>query len=229
MKNLVVQFFIPPEGFSDPTYNNLGLNDELLKYSLSSAKQYAERIGADYQLVTDVRINHRHPTFERFDLFYNDNWWLDYTHILYLDTDVIVWPSAPDIFEMYPNETYFKVCDDRTAKSRTPEWHTNNEKNTILKVIEGVNLQQYRFNAGVFMLNRECVKHMKPYLRFRDVDADDNQILIKTMFDSKVPVEYMDWRFNKKNGCESWFGHAQGQLKFKKDNKVISKARLVFQ
>ena len=228
MANCVVQFFIQANKFDDPNFNNLGVDNELLEYSLYSAKEYARQIGADYKLIEDIRINHRHPTFERFDLFYNDSWWYDYDHILYLDTDVVVWPSAPDIFEMYPNSMSFKVCDDRTAKSRTPEWHTDNEKQTILKDIEGINLQQYRFNAGVFMLNRNCVRSMKPYLKFRDVDADDNQILIKTMFDSKVPVEYMDWRFNKKNGVDCWFGHAQGQTKFKKDNKVIKKSRLVF-
>ena len=102
-KNLVVQFFVPSSKYKDPTYNQIGVNEELYKYPTTSVEQYAKNIGADYKLVTKAKINHVHPTFERFDLFFNHKWWETYEHILYLDTDVIVWPSAPNIFKTYPS------------------------------------------------------------------------------------------------------------------------------
>lgn len=68
-KNLIVQFFVPAKQYKDPTYNQIGVNDELFKYSKISVEAYAKRIGCDYKLVTEAKINFIHPTFERMDLF----------------------------------------------------------------------------------------------------------------------------------------------------------------
>jgi hypothetical protein len=39
----------------------------------------------------------------------------------------------------------------------------------------------------------------------------------------------MDWRFNKKNGVNSYFGHAFGQQKFQnKDYPLLEKATRIF-
>ena len=89
MKPLVVQFFVPAKEYKDPTYNQIGVNEELFEYSVRSVKEYCEKFKIDYKLITNPTINHVHPTFERFDLFFNSKWWEDYTHILYLDTDII--------------------------------------------------------------------------------------------------------------------------------------------
>ena len=47
-KNLIVQFFVPAKQYKDPTYNQIGVNDELFKYSKISVEAYAKRIGCDY-------------------------------------------------------------------------------------------------------------------------------------------------------------------------------------
>ena len=57
MRNCIVQFHIPAETFKDPNYNNISVNDELLKYSLKSVEQYAKKINAEYKLIQDKRIN----------------------------------------------------------------------------------------------------------------------------------------------------------------------------
>ena len=61
--NLVVQFFVTVDKYDDPTYNQIGVNEELYKYSKISVEQYAKRIGADYKLMTEPVINWIHPTF----------------------------------------------------------------------------------------------------------------------------------------------------------------------
>ena len=229
MRNCIVQFHIPPETFKDPNYNNIGVNNELLKYSLKSVEQYAKKIKAEYQLIQNKRINWIHPTFERFDLFFNDEWWEKYDHILYLDTDLIVWPDSPDIFKMYDNMETFKVCEDRLAKKRSKEWHESLVKDNVLKEFSGEMLQQNRFNAGVFMLNKHSAKTVSKFLDYKNIDTDDNSLLIYAMLKSRVISERMDWRFNKKNGTESWFGHAYGQQKFKDKNfKLLEKARRIY-
>jgi len=225
--NCIVQYFMAPQTFSQPKFNNLGLNEELLEYSKLSAQKYAEKIGCDYVLIDTPTINHRHPTFERFDLWYNSIWWKKYTHVLYIDTDVICWPEAPDIFQMYPDTVSFKPCDDPLAKKRSIQHHQNTSKNTCLEKYDPKILQQKRFNAGVFMLNSQCVEKMKPYIDLND-PSDDNQMLIDIMLKSQVQTTYMDSRFNKKMGVSSWFGHAFGQSKLESDNKVLSRCRSLY-
>jgi len=228
-KNLVVQFFMKPEGFSDPEYNRLRNNNELLKYSLKSAELYANKIHADYRLVTEPKVNWKHPTFERFDLFYNDGWWEEYDQILYLDTDVIVWPDAPSVFELYVDLDSFKPVVDKRALRKSDAWHHSIIKNTCLEGFDINTLRNKRFNAGVFVVTEKSAKAMRPYLDCAKLDSDDNTMLVYAMLKSQIKITQMDARFNKKNGGPNWyFGHAFGQQKFKKNFKVVDQAKRIF-
>jgi len=215
-------------GFPQPNFVNIKVNKELLEYSKKSSKLYANKCGANYILINKPKINHIHPTFERFDLFSNMEWWKKYDHILYLDTDVICWPSAPNIFEMYSNKESFKVCEDRIAKKKSTSWHEQREKDTILSNFKPEVLRTNRFNAGVFMLNEYSANIISAHLKYKEYNEDDNRILIHAVLSSGVSTEFMDWRFNKKNGVKSWFGHGYGQEKYKTDNKLLSMARQIF-
>ena len=230
MKNCIVQFHIPASEYKDPNYNNIGVNEQLLKYSLKSVKLYAQQHNVDYQLVQDKRINWIHPTFERLDLFFNEQWFETYDNILYLDTDLIVWPESPNIFDLYPSTTSFKVCQDRIAERRTEKQHKEIVKDNILNCFNGGTLRLSRFNAGVFMLNKPSAVMMREYLDYKNIDTDDNSLLIYAMLKSKVKTEKMDWRFNKKNGTyKCYFGHAYGQDKFKlKNYGLLETAKKLF-
>jgi len=229
MKNCVVQFFMETKTFSNPDFVNIKVNQELLQYSKKSAKIYADKCKVDYILISTPRINHVHPTFERFDLFLNNDWWEEYDQILYLDTDVICWPTAPNIFEMYPRNNTFKPCVDKRALKRSIDWHEESEKNSILKVFEPKVLRNERFNAGVFMLNEYSAKTIAPFLKFKEYPDDDNKILVYATLKSQVVVEKMDYRFNKKNGGpKCWFGHGYGQKKYLPGNKILVEANKIF-
>ena len=227
-KNLIVQFFVSVEKYSDPTYNQIGINEELYKYSTISVKQYAKRIGVDYKLITEPKINWVHPTFERFDLFFNDEWWKQYDNILYLDTDVIAWPTAPNVFEEYPSTHSFKPVFDRIARKNTLEYHRQRANGTCLEKFDASVLKANRFNAGVFMLNKHCVDMMRPFLDYKNIKGDDNEQLIYAMLESKVEVDKMDWKYNKKNGTNCYFGHAAGQQKFRTKYDMLEKAKEIF-
>ena len=228
MKKAIVQFFIPSSEYQNPEYNQIGVNQELFEYSKISVKQYASKIGAEYLLIGTPKINWIHPTFERFDLFYNNDWWERFTHVLYLDTDIIVWPDAPDIFEMYPDTQSFKPVRDRIAERQTLQYHENRAFGTCLEKFSAKTLQLNRFNAGVFMLTKPAVDKMKSHLDYKVLVGDDNEMLIHAMLESEVSVEKMDWKFNKKNGTGCYFGHASGQQKFKPNFKMLEKAKQVF-
>ena len=228
-RNLVVQFYIDSRNFKEPSYNNIGSNDELLHYSLKSAKAYAERISADYKLVDRPVVNWKHPTFERLDLFYNDSWWQDYDQILYVDTDVLLWPCAPSVFDMYPNLETFKPVFDKRALRSSLDHQWSVVKGTCLEKFDLDLLRKKRFNAGVFVVTKNAAKLMRQYLDCEKLDSDDNSMLIYAMLESGVPVDYMDPMFNKKNGGPNfYFGHAFGQEKFKKSFTLIDEAKKLF-
>ncbi len=87
MKNLIVQIYVDTKKYENP--NLLPSFDELSTTSFILAKHYAEEVGADYLLLTDVYINHIHPTYERFRLFEESKWTDEYDQVLYLDSDVL--------------------------------------------------------------------------------------------------------------------------------------------
>ena len=162
------------------------------------------------------------------DLFFNDDWWKLYDNILYLDTDVIVWPESPDIFQEYPDLTSFKPAQDRIAKMKSEKFHIERANNTCLDVFEAKVLQDSRFNAGVFMLNKKSAEMMRPHLDYKNLQGDDNEMLIYAMLKSKVEVQKLDWRYNKKNGTKCYFGHAMGQQKFSKNYDMLELAKKTF-
>jgi len=227
-KNLIVQFFMSVDNYDAPTYNSIGVNEELYHYSVKSVRQYARKIGVDYRLCTTPKINWIHPTFERFDLFFNEAWWEKYDHILYLDTDVIVWPNSPNVFEQYPSLDTFKPVQDRIADKNTLPYHKERANGTCLEKFDSAVLKRSRFNAGVFMLNQTAVEIMKPHLDYHNLKGDDNEQLIYAMLESGVGVERMDWRYNKKNGTNCYFGHASGQKKFQPNYSMLTQAKKIF-
>ena len=228
MKPLIVQFFVPAKEYTDPTYNQIGVNEELYKYSVKSIKKYAKTYGIDYKMISKAKINHVHPTFERFDLFFNNDWWKKYTHILYLDTDVIIWPNSPNVFDEYNCVDSFKPVHDRIAKNKTLLYHKERAKGTCLEKFKPSQLRQSRFNAGVFMLTEKSAKKMAQHLDYKTLQFYDNEMLIYAMLESKVKVEKLDWRYNKKNGVTCYFGHAMGYEKFKPNYPILKLAKETF-
>jgi hypothetical protein len=78
------------------------------------------------------------------------------------------------------------------------------------------------------MLNKTCVGIMKKFLDYKNLNGDDNEQLIYAMLESNVDVDQMDWRYNKKNGTECYFGHASGQQKFKSNYDMLRIAKEIF-
>jgi hypothetical protein len=141
---------------------------------------------------------------------------------------VIVWPTAPDVFQQYPSTESFKPVFDRIARKNTSEYHEKRAKDTCLEKFAPEILKQNRFNAGVFMLNKHCVDVMKPFLDYKNLQGDDNEQLIYAMLESGVQVDQMDWRYNKKNGTSCYFGHAAGQQKFRPNYDMLRIAKETF-
>ena len=208
MKNIIVQIYISLDKSSD-TAPILPAFDELSKVSISLAKKYCNKIGAEHVLITEPFINFIHPTYERFRLFEDPYWTDNYDNVLYIDSDVFIFNDAPNIFDLYSDTTTFKVCRhyQEFLRGGPPQG----------------------FNAGVFMLNKISRDIMLPYLNYRvspPFRSHDNTALVNCVNDSGVDVTVMDARFNAKNAIDCYFSHTWGSGKRKNPNmECILKAK----
>jgi len=116
MKKLIYQFAV-------------GRQSKLYQHCIQSAKDYAEKVGADYHLLTEPKLRivpdvfrtEREgkcggwrnlgylPIFEKQNVF---EFFDDYDQILYLDCDIYVRPEASNIFEeLEPEYAFGGVCE----------------------------------------------------------------------------------------------------------------------
>ena len=100
MKNLIIQYYIDINLYSQPGFNGISPSP-VEKYSEYSFKKYCAKFGHDFLRVTKPTFGYKHPTWERFALWFNSEWLDKYDQILYVDTDVFALDHAPDIFALY--------------------------------------------------------------------------------------------------------------------------------
>jgi predicted O-methyltransferase YrrM len=218
LKNLVVQIYCSLEQFDKPDFAGLAKHDEVMELSTWTAREYAKRCGADYLLITEPVINFRHPTYERFRFWEEDKWWDEYQQILYLDTDVICWDKAPNIFEEFPGPE-FKVA--RYIHWTAPETPDAVYDDGYFEGYTHKQLSDVFMNAGVLVITKESRDAMLPFLDYRNSpeNVHDNMYLHKLLIDSNAPLVVMPPAWNYKNASknkEAFFSHLWGHKK-KKD------------
>lgn len=198
MKNIIVQYQIDVNKYSDPTYNNLypaKVND----YSLVSFQEYAEKYNCEFVRITEPKINYKHPTWERFDLWLDPHWTETYDQVMYVDTDVIALPTAKNIFEHGLRDDSFKAARYDRYRSKTKEWHIDNNKGTIFESTDPTVCKDVRFQTGCFIINKKCRDAMLEVVKkYREFDVDDGQVLNWMVMNSGVPYEDLDASFNIK-------------------------------
>lgn len=230
MKKCIVQYWIPSSEYSDPKYNNLLQAQEqqtLVKLSTKSFKKYAKKYGHDFKRIEKKKLNFKHPTFERFDLWLDDSWWQEYDEIMYVDCDVFALPDAPDIFDHYKSLDTLKVCDYPTFQQATTPDQIKRIYHGLLKSCTLDDVKSYGFQPGVFILTKPARDIMKPYIeKFKELDDHDGHILIWACIQSKVPLTRMHHYYNYKKSHfighpETYFFHAAGHKKWHQKEKVM--------
>ena len=234
MKKCIVQYWITPEAYSEPDYNQLLKNsdkfnaDEFAGRSARSFQAYADKHGHDFVRIDAKKIDFKHPTFERFDLWLNDSWWEEYDEIMYTDSDVFAMPDSPDIFSEYPDSTSLKVCDYPKFQQAHTQEHFDNWHQGLLKKCTIEECKQKGFQPGVFILTKSARDVMKPFIaQFRDLNDHDGNILIWAAIKSGVPTIRMSQLYNFKNAHMRGkpkvnFFHAHGHKKMKQSEGINS-------
>lgn len=230
MKKCIVQYWIPSSEYTDPGYNNLlQAKDQkkLVEISTKSFKKYANKYGHDFKRISEKKINFRHPTFERFDLWLDDSWWKEYDEIMYVDCDVFAMPEAPDIFQHYKSLDTFKVCDHPAFQKATLPGQIDLIHHGLLQKCKLDEVKHYGFQPGVFILTKPARDIMRPYIeKFKELNDHDGHILIWACIKSKVTLTRMSQYYNYKKAYfkghpESYFFHAAGHKKLVDSDRVL--------
>tara|TARA_X000001382_G_scaffold128421_3_gene118083 strand:+ start:481 stop:1236 length:756 start_codon:yes stop_codon:yes gene_type:complete len=239
MRNLVIQYYIDIQKYSQPGFNNLKPSP-METYSRHSFQKYCAKYNLEYQRITEPKLAFKHPTWERFDLWVDRSWWEKYDQIMYVDSDVIALPHAGNIFQEYPeiNEK-LKTCYYPKFRGATPDGAKYNQRvNPLADNYTGEQIMQRFVQPGVMMLNKMSTEFMLPWIsKYKEVTddrIDDGMFLNGCIVDSKVPLLDMQRMYNHKNNGEKFdynkvnFLHCAGGKKHKRNVKIWSKLEDIF-
>ena len=239
MRNLVIQYYIDIRKYSQPEFNNLKPSP-MEEYSRHSFKLYCKKHDLEYLRITEPKLGFKHPTWERFDLWMDRSWWDKYDQIMYVDSDVIALPHAPNIFEEYPSiDTNLKTCYYPKFREASPaDAKFNQRVNPIADRYTGEVISKRFVQPGVMILNKQNTQFMLPWReKYKDVAddrIDDGMFLNSCIVDSEVPLLDMNRMYNFKNNGERFnydrvnFLHCAGGKKHKKGVAIWPKLKGIF-
>lgn len=238
MKNLVIQYYIDINLYENPKFNGISSNI-VEKYSEHSFRKYCKKYGHDYLRITKPVFHYMHPTWERFDLWFDSQWLDKYDQVLYVDTDVFALDHAPDIFGKYNDLSKFKSPAYMKYRSNDKKSIKSKFAKTILKDCDPKKISDIFFQTGVWILTRESRDKMMPYVkRYMEFDGkcDDGQFLNWAVIESGVGYQDMDPKFNvKNNGLKrnwsyknTYFLHSAGGDKYLGSSKIHSFLKSTF-
>lgn len=145
------------------------------EFTIPTIEKYAERIQADFHLITDDNRkfpNHKH-TYEKFQI--ND--FLDqYDRVLWVDCDIIVKPDVTEnIFNIVPKEQLGVLWDGKHFREHRTKRRLLKEIHQIQKGLGDISWKYGYFNAGVMVFSQE------------------HKILFKDGFEYALPLKIWTW------------------------------------
>ena len=131
---------------------------EIARLTYPGLKDYAKMVGADLLLMEGI-ASHSHLMYRKFDIL--NEFDRGYERILYVDLDVVIKPSAPDLFEQIP-ESHIGMFDEsryniRSKASLIPYFKMYARERGNPKIAETLQKKwggQY-YNAGVILLSKQ--------------------------------------------------------------------------
>jgi hypothetical protein len=239
MKNLIIQYYIDTQKYSQPSFNNLYASP-MEEYSRYSFQLYCKKYDIDYIRITEPKLGFKHPTWERFDLWIDRSWWEKYDQIMYVDSDVIAFEHAPNVFKEYPTiDCHLKSPYYQKMRDAGPSGAKRNQRmNPLADNYSGETISKKFIQPGVILLNKLSTEFMLPWIsKYKDITdnrIDDGMFLNHCIVESKVPVLDMNRWWNHKNNGEKFdykrtnFIHCAGGKKHKRGAAIWPKLAKLF-
>ena len=120
--------------------------EALSEYTLPTMRAYAQKVGADFKVMGLTDITQRlSPYYEKNQI---DNFLDEYDRVLYIDSDILVVPDAPDLFAMHDGHSVMAVSVEHIYRA------VEQEKASLNQVLGEVNWTREYFNSGVVLFTK---------------------------------------------------------------------------
>nr|MDO8085731.1 hypothetical protein [Candidatus Sigynarchaeum springense]MDO8119294.1 hypothetical protein [Candidatus Sigynarchaeota archaeon] len=170
--------------------------DAFGRYSHAPMKAYADKVGADFIKLDQRRVNFTaaknfNPIlFEKYQVY---DVLGAYDRVLFLDTDILITPHAPDIFNEVPVDKPGGVFEDFGTELK----HRRGLIVKVQEVLGNVGWIEGFMNSGVFIVSKQHRDIFRLYQKHGFYDGcyeqtNTNWYMHKAGF---APVS-IDWRFN---------------------------------
>lgn len=155
-------------------------------------KSYAKKCGAEFHCINEKRLHSilGLPTYEKFQLYD----FLDgkYDQVLFVDTDILISPNAPNVFEICPPNQFGAAGEEGYSMS-IPHRKLTQEK------LGKVNWCNPYFNSGMMLLSpihREIFNPNSELLRNWTSDSDNNDHIMSDQPILNYLVNYYSFEMN---------------------------------
>ncbi len=162
-------------------------------------KAYADRIKADFIVINTPQLNLNYIHYEKYQIY---DLLKDYERIIYLDTDIIVKPKCPNLFEIVPEEQFGAF-----VVSKHTYFHDGAIKD-IQKVLGEIDWKREYINNGVMVISK-C--HRQVFAKNHDLFVwssekrhfPDQTILNYHIQKLGIPIYDIGYKFNHTSGTKN--------------------------
>jgi lipopolysaccharide biosynthesis glycosyltransferase len=138
---------------------------EMEKLTHPNLKAYADKIGADFHVISERAWPSAPPCYEKLQVA---RYLEKYERIVYLDTDILVQPHCPNLFDVVPLGMFGAFCEGKFF----PERRAALQRTLIENGHDFVEKYQEYVNAGVMVFDRshKSLFDLPPvwYMNFQD-------------------------------------------------------------
>jgi len=168
------------------------------QYSHPIFRRYAEKVEADFICIDTPKIKlPKYPEginpilFEKYQLF---DILADYERALYLDTDILITPHAPNIFNVVPYDKVAGVFEDFGMDMRDRRVRIQ----AVQAILGDIGWRTGYMNSGVFVVSRPHREAFRLYLTYPPVQCKYEQTstnwYLRKVAGDILPLDYK-WNY----------------------------------
>lgn len=166
---------------------------EIKKLTHPSIKKYANKINADFQVITETKFPN--PNWEKTQIY---NLLNKYKRIILFDSDLIIREDCPNLFDL--------VSEDELGAFNENKYFQNSEKIKLESIKYEVQIEKITnnyYNTGVLVISRIHKNLFKPPVEVFGEFNDYFNVLIQK---NKTKTYDLDYRFNRVHYQDDYCG-----------------------
>jgi len=176
------------------------------KFTHGPMKMYADKVNADLVVIDSPKINFssaknfRNILFEKYQVY---DLLEKYDRVLFLDTDILITPNAPNVFDHVPETAIGGVFEDFGSTKD----HRRKLIKNVQEALGNVNWKEGFINSGVFVVSACHKEVFRYYLKYGFFDGEYEQTNTNWYFrKSGYPIFGMDYRYNFQGLMRIYYG-----------------------